>query len=121
MTVARFDLRIPDERFWALTPREYRALVERFEERERRSDMRFGVLCGLVATAAGLKKEDGGTSFPPSHFFASLKVAPKPTATAPDGRPAVIVLEDSIADAWMGWGRRAQEVAAQRGMGPRTP
>lgn len=116
MTVARVTLRISDEQFWELTPLEYRAACDEYEDGQRRIDLRFGQLLALVANAVPMEQGNGTKGgFTPAHFFASLK-APAKAPPAPDGRPAEVVLEDTIAEGWMAFARKANEVAAAKGL-----
>lgn len=120
MAIARYDLRLSEDDFWGLTPREYHALLERHEEAERRVDLRFGTIGELIAIAAGIKGRDSDKVLRSVDLFPSLRSAPK-AATAPDGRPAAIVLEDSVAEGWLAWGRTVEMAAATLGGGQTRP
>lgn len=115
MAIGRVDLGLSEWGFWALTPREFRALADRFDEGQRRTDGRFGLLAELVAGALGWKSADGGP-MTAADYFPSLRAPVK--ATVPDTRPASIVLEDSIADGVLAWARNTEEIARTKGLGP---
>lgn len=51
-------------------------LIDRLNAHRRREDFRFGMVCTMIANAAGGKK--GGGHFSPSDFFPSLDVPKKP-------------------------------------------
>jgi hypothetical protein len=115
MATGRIHLGLAEREFWLLTPREYRSLADAYEAAQVRLDGRFGVLAELVAGAAGWKREGGG-AMEAADYFPSLRQPAK--ATAPDTRPAAIALEDSIAEGWLAWSRKANEVAAALGQAP---
>lgn len=74
-STARMDLGLNETEFWRLTPRKYVALLTRFQEQERRSDLRAGILASLFANANRDSKKHP-QPFAPWDFFPSI---PKPT------------------------------------------
>lgn len=46
-----YDLGLTDAQFWALTPRQYDLLANRFLDAEERASQRFGLLATLYANA----------------------------------------------------------------------
>jgi hypothetical protein len=116
--VGRYDLRLAEAAFWALTPREYRALADRHAEYGRTEDRRIGELAALVASVAGSKKPNG-QPWLPEDIFPSLK-----TGTAPTTRPAAPVRAggdddkhyDVVSGGWVAWAEQARQAAERRGM-----
>lgn len=80
--------------FWALTPKEFRALADRVADREKRSDARFGLVASVAANLMGGKR--GGGSFTPADFFPSL-------ADQPGARAATAATDEQIIAGLMGW------------------
>jgi hypothetical protein len=114
-SVGVYDLGLTTERFWALTPREYRALADRQLEAQKADDWRFGQLATLVAGVAGSKRSNG-TPFEPWDFFPSLRPslllearrAVTPVALPP--RPG----DDAIVAGWDAWAQMCRQVAGRR-------
>ena len=78
-----------------MTPREFRALSDRIDEREQRADRRFGVLAALAANMMRDSKEHP-RPYEPADFFGSL---PHSSRQASD---------EDIASAWEAWAQMAQ-------------
>jgi hypothetical protein len=78
-SIALIDLGIVDDnQFWKLTPKEFRAHIDRLDEVERRKDLRAGIIASAVMNSQGGK--EGGVPYTPSDFFATL-----PQSTDDDG------------------------------------
>jgi hypothetical protein len=114
-SVGVYDLKLTSRGFWALTPREYRALVDRQLEAERAQDWRFGQLATLVAGVAGSKHTDE-TPFQPWDFFPSLR----PTQLV-EARRAVTPAnlpprpgDDTIVAGWDAWARMCRQVNGRK-------
>jgi hypothetical protein len=69
---------VDDNQFWKLTPKEFRAHIDRLDEVERRKDLRAGIIASAVMNSQGGK--EGGVPYTPSDFFATL-----PQSTDDDG------------------------------------
>ena len=64
--VGRYDLGLTEEEFWGLTPRQYRALLDRHEEAQEWQDYRAGV---IAATVVNMLKAKGGKTYKPTDFM----------------------------------------------------
>jgi len=62
----RYDLRLGEDEFWHLTPRQYAALVERHEEAMEWQDYRAGLVASVIANSVPRK---GGRVYKPSDFM----------------------------------------------------
>jgi hypothetical protein len=69
--VGRYDLRLTDEEFWHMVPRQFDALVRRDRERQLREEFAAGIICQTVASLAGVK-------MPYTNFMPSWKRAVEP-------------------------------------------
>ena len=65
------DLGQPRAAFWDATPREFRALVDRVAERERRADYRAGQVAAIIANVNRDPKQRS-QPYQPADFFASV-------------------------------------------------
>jgi hypothetical protein len=114
-SVGVYDLGLTSEAFWALSPREYRALCDRQLEAQRAEDWRFGQLAALVAGVADRKKQDG-TPFEPWDFFPSVGssrlVAARNSVTPVKlpPRPG----DDAVTAGWDAWVQMCRQVAGRR-------
>lgn len=54
---AREDLRLGTDEFWALTPREYDALVQRYKQREDLANYRAGIVAAAVYNCDERRKQ----------------------------------------------------------------
>lgn len=115
------DLKLSRAEFWGLTPREYRALADRWTERETLWDLRFGILGSTLASAAGAKRQDGNP-LRPDDIYGSLKPAGRSyrrhtgsniVGARPSAQAEVL---DAVADGWLAWAEKANQIADQRGL-----
>lgn len=111
--MARIDLGLAESEFWELTPRQYRALIDRQRENreraEQRADMRAGVIAAAMFNAQGGIK---GKAVKADTFF-RLEPIGKTEPVQPrqwsKGRQAIIESQ------WMAWAG-AQGVRAPAGL-----
>lgn len=102
--MGRIDLGLSESEFWDLTPRQFRALLDRQREiRERieqRADLRAGVIASVIANSAGGKR--GGGSFKATDFFRFPPVG-RPIASArPEKMP-----QKMVEQLWINWSKAA--------------
>ena len=62
--VGRYDLRLTDEEFWHLVPRQFAALVQRQRDHQVRQEFGAAIICQTIHNLAGVKTPY--TSFMPS-------------------------------------------------------
>lgn len=55
-SVGRFDLRLTDEEFWTMVPRQYYALMERFHQSKLRAEHGPALIATILARAHGSKR-----------------------------------------------------------------
>lgn len=81
-----YDFGLTDEQFWELTPPKFAALSRRVEQTTKQQDLRFGMVCSVVANANGGKK--GGGHFTAMDFVPKYgdeeEEQPKDGAQSPD-------------------------------------
>lgn len=94
LSVWTVDLAQPRAEFWFVTPREFRASVDRAHERERRMDGRFGVVASIIANVNRDSKQRP-SPYRPSDFFTSLADAPVAASSGPS--------DEAIMAGLMGW------------------
>jgi hypothetical protein len=75
--IARLDFGLTDREFWRLTFAEWRALFNRTLEREKRKDIRFGVLAALYRNA---HKEKGARDVSAEEVFGHKKPSTEQTS-----------------------------------------
>ena len=63
-SVGRFDLRLTEEEFWGLVPRQFVALMERRHQAVLRHEFTAGAICSAVFNSRGVKSKP--TDFMPS-------------------------------------------------------
>ena len=63
-----YDLGLTDSQLWAMTPRHYDALLQRFLDRQERDNKRFGLLAMLYAN---VHRKDGQKPFSLDDFAPS--------------------------------------------------
>lgn len=74
--MARFDFGVADGEFRQLTFRQFTALHERWQQRERFWDLRAGVLASVTANFS-MNKDPDRPPLEPSDFFPSLAQTPE--------------------------------------------
>jgi len=72
-SIGRFDLRLTDEQFWRLTPKEYAALIERWRQNQDLEFQRMGTIAALIQNAYRGK----GKALTPADFnpFTAKKIS----------------------------------------------
>ncbi len=101
--MARIDLGLSENEFWELTPRQYRALLDRQRENrdwaEQRADMRAGVIAAAMFNSQGGIK---GKAVRPDTFFRfdPIGKADAPARTQKQNQAAVEA-------GWIAWSRAA--------------
>ena len=68
--VGRYDLKLGEEEFWHLTPRQYVALLERHEGAMEWEDYRTGIIAATIANMLQGKK---GKNLKPEDFMPTRK------------------------------------------------
>jgi hypothetical protein len=83
---ARYDLRLSDEEFWALTPRQFDALVRRHRRHVESQELLFGQLTSWVANTGfrTTAEPTTPTDFMPSRWAKSTHPAPTPPVSTQD-------------------------------------
>ena len=64
--VGRYDLRLSEDEFWHLTPRQFMALKERHEADQEWKNFRAGVIASTIANALRSK---GSKTYKPEDFM----------------------------------------------------
>lgn len=105
--MGRIDLGLSLVDFWALTPREYRAMLDRQRENreraEQRADLRAGVVAAAIGNAMGGKRDK--TAFKPSDYFTFPAIGKTPAqAKAPVRNQA------AVEAGWIAWSKAAGAV-----------
>lgn len=93
--------------FWSLTPREYRAMLDRQRENreraEQRADQRAGVIAAAMRNAMGGKRDK--TAFQASDFFRF-----PPIGKAPAQAKAPVRNQAAVEAGWIAWSKAAGAV-----------
>ncbi len=63
----RYDLGLGEEEFWHLTPRQWGALIERWEEAQEWKDYRVGIIASTIVNTTPRKK--GSKLYKPEDFM----------------------------------------------------
>ena len=66
-SIGRYDLRLSEEEFWHLVPRQFFALLERRREQIVRDEMGPAIVAWVISAVAGAKKTT------PQQFMPSMK------------------------------------------------
>lgn len=114
--MGRADLGLSEAEFWALSPRTYRALLDRQRERTRRAEdaanIRAGVIAAAVLNSAGGKKNGG--SFTAKDFFRfDQQMASRPR---PSNEPLPPAEQTAVEAGWLAWASAATAAAARKGL-----
>lgn len=115
--MGRSDLGLSEPEFWALTPRLYRALLDRQRERVRAendaANLRAGVIAAAVSNVFGGKKNGG--AFSAKDFFnfdVQRTVASPRDSKAPKPPEAQAAIEAG----WHAWMSVATAAAKRKGL-----
>lgn len=91
--IARIEFGLGAGEFGRMTPRQFRALYDRWEQREKREHLRAGIIASTVANFAGRSMKDGDTMSPldfvPGYKREPEEMTPEQLAQAFMAMPAV--------------------------------
>lgn len=76
-----YDFGLTEEQFLKLTPAKFAAISDRHEHVTRQHDLRFGMVCSVIANGHGGKK--GGGAFTPFDFVPKYGDEPEAKAIEP--------------------------------------
>jgi hypothetical protein len=109
-SVGRVDLGLSEPEFWALSPRTYRAMLDRKRAHEDRAEtsanLRAGVIASAVLNSVGGKKNGG--QFTARDFF-HFEPTPTSGGTTPSADQQKL-----IEGSWLQWAERARTIQAKK-------
>ena len=114
--MAIYDLHLTEGQFWRLSPREYKALVDRKIEAGKQDDARMGHLLTMIAPFLGVKKSNG-LAMTMGDFFPSLAPHVGQSPSTADLRLVPRPDEDAFTKGWDSWAKISRAVAKHKRVG----